>query len=279
MELKLTFLGYLVYAALALHLAAGILLAARRRRGGSALFMAGSGVAMAAFILRGVEVDHVPLQNMFEVFVCLGMLMWPISLFCRRFLKVGGEAVDAFLGVIILFPAGFIFSAEPQHLPPVLQSFLFIPHIAAYMLSYVILAKAAAPAVQGLFAGAAPADENARQAERPDAASLAPSAIDPDVAAHRLVLLGFPLLTLGLALGAWWAKLAWGDYWSWDPKELWSLVSWLIYLFYLHFRYMFGRKHRRILSILILAGLAAIIITLLWVNLSRIFGGLHSYAR
>ena len=73
--------------------------------------------------------------------------------------------------------------------------------------------------------------------------------------------------------------MAWGDYWNWDPKELWSLVSWLVYLGYFHFRHMFGRRYPLALSVFIMAGLAAIIITLLWVNLSRVFGGMHSYAR
>ena len=286
MALKLTLLGYLIYAAMALCLAAGVLLAARRHRAGSALFGAASVVGLAAFILRWTEVDHVPLQSMFEVFICLGMLMWPISLFCRRFLEVGGEAVDAFLGFIILFPAGFVFSAEPEHLRPALRSFLFTPHIMAYMLAYVIMWKAVVPAVQRLFAGAAPDDESGRQGDRltvdadSHSALRAPhSALPFDLAAHRLVMLGFPLLTLGLALGAWWGKMAWGDYWNWDPKELWSLVSWLVYLGYFHFRYMFGRRYPRAISIFIMAGLAAIIITLLWVNLSHVFGGMHSYAR
>jgi cytochrome c-type biogenesis protein CcsB len=285
MELKFTILGYLIYAAMALYLAAGILLAARRRRPGEALFAVGFAAAVTGFVIRWIEVDHVPLQNMFEVFLCLGMLMWPISLFCRRFLEVGGEAVDAFLGLVILFPAGLVFSASPQHLPPALQSFLFIPHVAAYMLSYVIMAKAAVPAVQRFFAEA-PAAPSARQAGRLNEPTTSQSALRTphsalpyDVAAHRLVMLGFPLLTLGLVLGSWWGKIAWGDYWNWDPKELWSLISWLIFLGYFHFRYMFGRRFPRVRSALIVAGLAAIILTLLWVNLARIFSsGMHSYA-
>jgi ABC-type transport system involved in cytochrome c biogenesis permease subunit len=98
------------------------------------------------------------------------------------------------------------------------------------------------------------------------------------LATHRLVRLGFPLLTLGLVLGAWWGKLAWGDYWHWDPKEMMSLATWLIYVGYFHFRAIHGRRHRRVSALLALAGLAGIIVTLLWVNLGRIFDGLHSYA-
>lgn len=65
---------------------------------------------------------------------------------------------------------------------------------------------------------------------------------------------------------------------DWDPKEMWSLASRLVYLSYFHFRYMYGRKHPRINSFWLILGLFVIIITLLWVNLSGIFTGLHSYA-
>ncbi len=101
---------------------------------------------------------------------------------------------------------------------------------------------------------------------------------DYELGTSRMVCMGFPLLSLGLILGSWWGKIAWGDYWNWDPKELWSLVSWLVYLGYLHFRYMYGKKRPRINSILAVVGFLAIVITLLWANLAKIFAGLHSYA-
>ena len=69
--------------------------------------------------------------------------------------------------------------------------------------------------------------------------------ISHEQATYRMVCVGFPLLTLGLILGSYWGKLAWGDYWGWDPKELWSLASWLVYVGYFHFRYMFGKKYLR----------------------------------
>ena len=269
MAIKYNLLGALIYLAMALYAgaAAALLagpLAARARRLGTLLYGVGFAVAAAGWGCRWAEAGHVPLQNMFEVFLTLGMLMFPITLFCRWVLGVGGAAADAVIGFIILFPAGFIFHSEVQRLPPALQSWLFIPHVAAYMLSYAIMAKAAVPAAR-LLAGSRP--------------PAAPGLADYETATYRMVSLGFPLLTLGLVLGAVWGKLAWGDYWNWDPKELWSLVSWLVYLGYLHVRYQYGRKYPRLSSILVLAGLAAIILTLLWVNLARIFGGgLHSYA-
>ena len=128
------------------------------------------------------------------------------------------------------------------------------------MFAYVIMAKASVQAVgQLIYEGRAEAG-------------------DYELETYRMVCMGFPLLSLGLILGSWWGKIAWGDYWNWDPKELWSLVSWLMYLGYFHFRYMFGKKRPGINSVLALGGFLAIIITLLWVNLAKIFAGLHSYA-
>lgn len=221
----------------------------------------GTIIVILAFIYRWYNVRHVPMQNLFEVFLTLGLLAIPISLSCRWFLKLRSPATDLLLAVIVLFPAGFVFSANPQHLPPALQSWLFAPHVAVYMLSYVFMAKAFLQAVFQLWTRGL-VDDN----------------LQYEQSTYRMVYAGFPLLTLGLFLGSYWGKQAWGDYWAWDPKELWSLASWLVFLAYFHFRYMFGKKRPNINSVLAILGMVAIIITLLWVNLSRIFSGLHSYA-
>ena len=266
LEIKISVVGALIYLAMLLYAASSLLMRSRGSRPalGKRLYVVGFLAAAAAIVLRGYEVEHVPLQNLFEVCLCMGALIYPISLFCRRFLKVGGEWADAVIGLIVLFPAGFVFSEEAQRLPPVLQSFLFVPHVSAYMLSYVILAKAAVPAFARLVWREGPAE-----------AGLVPH----ELAAYRMTMLGFPLLTLGLVLGAWWGKLAWGDYWNWDPKELWSLVSWLVFLGYLHFRNVYGTRLARANAAFVVVGLVAIVITLLWVNLGKMFaGGLHSYA-
>jgi ABC-type transport system involved in cytochrome c biogenesis permease subunit len=143
------------------------------------------------------------------------------------------------------------------------------------MLSYVLMTKAAVQAVIQLTGRESWHGLPARE----DTARMAvPHLLAPEEATYRMVYAGFPLLTLGLILGSVWGQQAWGDWWGWDPKELWSLASWLIYVGYLHFRYMFGKKFPRLNSLWVITGLAVIIITLLWVNLSRLFPGLHSYA-
>ena len=264
MEIKFTLQGLLVYLTIAAYLAAFIATVSRRAKLGHVLYLAGFAISVAAYSYRWYHVRHVPLQNLFEVFLSLGMLCYPISLFSRRVLHVGGYAADMLIGAIVLFPAGFVFHAEPQQLPPALQSWLFTPHVAVYMFSYIFMAKAAVQATRQL-AGDKP--------EKGEDLLLA-----PEQATYRLITVGFPLLTLGLILGSYWGKKAWGDYWGWDPKELWSLVSWLVYVGYFHCRYMFGKRYARLNSLLAILGMAAIIITLLWVNLSKLFPGLHSYA-
>jgi len=260
MELKWTLLGLAIYAAMGLYAVAAVLFLARLRRAAWVVYGAGCAAAAAGWAWRWIETGHVPLQNLFEVFLTLGVLMLPLTLFGRRFLDVGGEAGDAIIGFIVLFPAGLVFSAEPKMLPPALQSSLFVPHVAAYMLAYVVMGKAA---VQTLRVLALPSERR----------------LDAERDAHIVVRLGFPLLTLGLVLGAVWGKMAWGDYWNWDPKELWSLASWLVFLGYFHWRYLYGRRYPRANASWVLAGLGAIVLTLIWVNLSRLFGGgLHTYA-
>jgi len=131
----------------------------------------------------------------------------------------------------------------------------------AYLLAYVLLAKAAVQAAGHL-------------AHVPPAAGAAPR----QTAAYRMVRLALPPLTAGLVLGAVWGKQAWGNWWNWDPKELWSLATWLTFVLYLHVRALTGGRRPRLEAALILAGAALVVITLSWANLSRLFAGLHSYA-
>ncbi len=263
MEIKYTFQGLLLYLTIAAYVLAFVLTIARRRKAGHLLFALGFCIAVLGYICRWIDVKHVPLQNLFEVFLFLGAICYPISWFCKKLLRVGGQWADMLIGAIVLFPAGFVFHAEPMQLPPALQCWLFTPHVAVYMLSYIFMAKAAFQAGEQLLGRRPRVEETQLPAEQ---------------ATYELIATGFPLLTLGLILGSWWGKLAWGDYWGWDPKELWSLASWLVYVGYFHWRYMFGKKRPGINSLWAITGMAAIIVTLLWVNLSRLFAGLHSYA-
>jgi ABC-type transport system involved in cytochrome c biogenesis permease subunit len=262
MEIKYTLQGLLIYSAMGAYLLAFVTTLLHCRKAGQTLYLFGFIIAVLSFGYRWYDVRHVPLQNLFEVFLCLGMI-YPVSVFCHRVLRTGGLIGDMLIGVIVLLPAGFVFNAEPQRLPPALQCWLFVPHVAVYAVSYIFMAKATFQAICQL----------AGKDNGPDETLLG-----PEEATYRMICAGFPLLTMGLVLGSLWGKVAWSDYWGWDPKELWSLASWLVYVGYFHSRYMFGKKRPHINSTWAVAGMVVIIVTLLWVNLSRLFAGLHSYA-
>ena len=116
MALKLNIQGYLIYAAMLSYLVAFVALSLRAKRYGAVSHVIGFVLAVAAVLYRWYDARHVPLQSMLEVFLFLGMLPYPISVLCRRFLGTGGTAFDALIGLIILFPAGFVFKGEPQKL-------------------------------------------------------------------------------------------------------------------------------------------------------------------
>ncbi|HEY5999582.1 MAG TPA: c-type cytochrome biogenesis protein CcsB [bacterium] len=106
-------------------------------------------------------------------------------------------------------------------------------------------------------------------------AALFPGMKILDDLSYKMVMVGFPLLTIGIVTGAAWANYAWGTYWSWDPKETWSLITWLIYAAYLHARFTAGWRGKKT-AILSVIGFAAVVFTYIGVNF--VLSGLHSYA-
>jgi cytochrome c-type biogenesis protein CcsB len=92
---------------------------------------------------------------------------------------------------------------------------------------------------------------------------------------YRSIMVGFPMLTLGIITGAAWANYAWGTYWSWDPKETWSLITWFIYAAFLHARITAGWRGKKA-AVLAIIGFGAVVFTYIGVN--YLLSGLHSYA-
>jgi len=91
---------------------------------------------------------------------------------------------------------------------------------------------------------------------------------------YKCMSYGFPLLTLGIITGSLWAEMAWGSYWSWDPKETWSLITWIVYAILIHNRLTIGWRGRKT-AYMMIAGFISVIFTFTGVNL--FIGGLHSY--
>jgi cytochrome c-type biogenesis protein CcsB len=167
-----------------------------------------------------------------------------------------------------------VFYVDVSPLMPALHSVWFVIHIAAAALS------GAAFNVGGIAAGLYLLKSRAEQRAGAGAvlsgwAARLPSADALDRISYRFHAFAFPLWTFTIAAGAIWAEFAWGRFWGWDPKETWSLVTWIVYAAYLHARATAGWKGRRA-AVMALVGLAAFWFNFIGVNL--LFSGLHSYA-
>ena len=176
---------------------------------------------------RWKAVEHAPISNMYEFTVafafgiCAAYLAFEVGTRQRRVGVLGLPIVAGVLGIATAFPS------EIVPLIPALQNGpLLTIHVSAMMISYAILTVAFCGAAIYLVQGG----EGRRRF-----ASL-PSAEAAGDLAHKAVMAGFPLLGLGIALGAWWANSAWGRYWGWDPKETSALVTWLSIAAYFHAR-------------------------------------------
>lgn len=260
MEIKFTVQGLLIYLTMVVYFVGFVFMMGRRVRYGWMVYGVGFVIAVMSVGFRWWSVGHVPLGNLFEVFLGMAALMFPLSVFCWCVLGVRRQGQwDMLLGVIILFPAGFVLPGGRGVLPPALQSFLFVPHVLAYVAGYVVMTKATIQAVSLMgrrgLSDVAIYEENA----------------------YRMTVMGFVLLSIGLMAGAWWGKLAWGDWWNWDQKEMWSLATWLLYVSYFHFRVINGRRFARVNAGFIIVGMVCIVITLLFVSLATTFAGKHSY--
>jgi cytochrome c-type biogenesis protein CcsB len=110
---------------------------------------------------------------------------------------------------------------------------------------------------------------------RADLESLLPTADDLDKITYKTICIAFPLLTLMIAAGAYWANRTWGSYWSWDPKETWAAITWLVYAGYLHMRITRGWRGRRAAYFAIL-GFAVVMFT--FFGVTYLLPGLHAYA-
>ncbi|MBI4496123.1 MAG: c-type cytochrome biogenesis protein CcsB [Deltaproteobacteria bacterium] len=233
----------------------------------------------AAILLRWVESyrlghGHAPLSNMYESLVFFSWCIALLYLLWERKLKF--QVLGAFA-----MPFAFLFIAYASLVPgvssridpliPALQSNWLHAHVITCFLSYALFALSCAMGIMYLL------KDRRRQRGLPETSltALLPPLEALDALAYRAVAIGFPLLTLGVVTGAAWANYAWGSYWSWDPKETWSLITWFVYAVFLHARLAREWRGRRI-AVLSIVGFVAVIFTYFGVN--YVLSGLHSYA-
>lgn len=226
---------------------------------------------VTAYILRAwFATGQPPFKTMFQSLV---FLVWNISLIYFVLEKTEnlyfmGGFVSIFNFLVLIF--SMVFSDIVKiNLPPALQSAWFIPHVVLYFAGYSFLFIGFLMSVLFILF-----PERKYLGEDHWSGQLWK---DYDMFSYRAIIYGFMFLTLGLSIGAIWAKEAWGAFWSWDPKENWALITWFVYLIYLHMRYVKGWKGRRA-AILSIIGFAVIIMTYIGVNyLPSAQSALHAY--
>ncbi|MGD9817169.1 MAG: c-type cytochrome biogenesis protein CcsB [Desulfomonilaceae bacterium] len=207
-------------------------------------------------------IGHAPLSNLYESLIFFG---WTIVLaLIIVWWKFHIDAV-VFVGMPIAFivmASTFLIDSQIRPLIPALQSNWLVAHVFTCFLGYAGFAVSFVAAILLLLVRS-----------WPDFFSFLPRKAVLDEIVYRSILVGFPLLSVGIITGAAWADHAWGAYWSWDPKETWSLITWLVYAVFLHARLTRGWSGGRT-AILSVIGFAAVMFTYFGVNY---LPGLHSY--
>jgi len=196
-----------------------------------------------------------PLSNMFESLVVFGWAIAVLLIFID--LKYKTKAINALTALMGLLALGYASLLDKEIVPllPALKSNWLALHVLTCFIGYAALTVAFVSSIIILC--------NKEEHKNLDNIS------------HKIIAFGFLFLTLGIISGSVWANSAWGTYWSWDPKETWSLITWVIYAIYLHARLKRGWKGKKAAWLSVI-GFIAMLFTYFGVN--YLLAGLHSYA-
>jgi cytochrome c-type biogenesis protein CcsB len=261
------FLGYLIFTA------------SRNRALGTlstSLLIIGLLIHSGGLVVRWLETHrtgygYVPLSNMYESLI---FFSWTIVLI---YLILEFKYQQRIIGVFIT-PFAFLAIALTSIIPgidakitplmPALQSNWLTIHVTTCFFGYAAFAVSFGVSILYLIRD--------RESSPPEGGSKwLPSIQVLDEINYKSIVIGFPMLSLGIITGAAWANYAWGSYWSWDPKETWSLITWFVYAAFLHARFTRDWRGRKA-AILSIVGFVAVLFTYFGVN--YVLSGLHSYA-
>ncbi len=217
--------------------------------------------------LVGSDVGHIPISNLYEVFVLFCIITALLYLYYEG--RYATRKLGAFVLMIILAAVAFILwytfdrgAHEIQPLVPALQSWWMKIHVPANFVGYGAFSIAAMIGVAYLLAS------------KGILTRLLPPADVMDDVMYKAIAIGFTFFTIATILGAMWAAEAWGGYWSWDPKETWALIVWLNYAAWLHMRLIKGLRGP-VLAWWSVIGL--LVTTFAFIGVNMFLSGLHSY--
>lgn len=234
--------------------------------------------------IRWIEENYFPLSNLYESLIFLCFWISIIHLFIEK--KTQSRLIGSIIAPLLFFLTEFSTLTLPTDmqkalpLVPSLQSNWLMMHVSMMMVSYAILIIGSLFSILYLFLEknlsniSLLKNNNSESLISVSNSSKISLLQTIDNWSYRIIGLGFPFLTLGIISGAVWANEAWGSYWSWDPKETWALITWLIFAIYLHSRLLKGWQGQKA-ALLGSSGFFVIWICYLGVNF--LGKGLHSY--
>jgi cytochrome c-type biogenesis protein CcsB len=235
------------------------------------------GLHLAGVVARGLSVQRVPWGNMYEFSISGAVVVTGVFLavLLRRDIRYLGTFV---IGPVLLTLglAIAVLYAEASQLVPALQSIWLVIHVSvAFVASALFTLGFSTTILQLVQERRELARAAGREPRRGRFMERLPGSVELERSAYRLHVVAFPLWTFTVLAGAIWAEVAWGRYWNWDPKEVWSFVIWVVYAGYLHARSTRGWDGRRA-AYFALAGYGCVLFNFLVVNI--FFVGMHSYS-
>jgi cytochrome c-type biogenesis protein CcsB len=245
-------------------------------RVGVALTVLGAAIHAAAVLTRAVGAGRVPWGNMYEflttgAFVAVAVFL---VVLVRRDLRFLGTFVVG-LVIIMLVAASVAYWTPVGHLVPALQSYWLIIHVSIAVLSSALFTLTFAMSALQLVQSHRQKTIAAGGADKLGFMRLVPSALSLENLSYRINAIAFIGWTFTLMFGAIWAEKAWGRFWGWDTKEVWTFVIWVVYAGYLHARATRGWTGTRA-AWLSIVGYLCVIFNFTIVN--QFFNGLHSYS-
>jgi len=220
-------------------------------------------------VFRYIQTGNTPVVSLFE---SLTFFAWAIL---GAYLLVTLKYRINILGVIvapvslILLITASTLTKDILQVSPVLKSFWFPVHVAFGFFGHSAFAIAAFAGILYLIQ-----EKNVKKKKKNSFLNVLPPLASLDEANYLAISIGFPLFTLSIITGAVWAEYAWGTYWSWDPKQTWSLIAWFFYALILHLRLTSGWRGKKA-SLLSIAGFGVVIFCYLGVNI--LLKGLHTF--
>ena len=223
----------------------------------------------ANIAVRYIEGGHIPVTSLHEAASFLSWCIVVLFLFHEYRYKLGLLSSFIMPIVLIFMLSSSVFPREIKELSPLLKSYWFGIHVTLAFLGDAAFAMACGIGIMYLI------QERYLKTKRLGGLfRKLPSLQVLDELNYHLITLGFPLLTLAIITGVIWANTAWGTYWRWDPKEVWSLITWLIYALVLHLRLTVGWRGKKA-AILSIAGFIIVVFTFFGVTL--LLKGIHIF--